>query len=107
MKQKKPEHPPTWKGKDGLDHQERIRREWDGDEPEGFDTFPFRPGDRVAVKSRDTVWDTEGREYDLAGGWESTVVQIVWDRTWTTHLIVGFPVTGVVCVGWDVLKLIE
>jgi hypothetical protein len=103
MEPKASEHSPAWQDKDGLDHQEHVRREWNGDEPEGFDTFPFRTGDRVTVKSRDTAWNAEGREYDLTVGWEGTVMEVCWDRTWTTHLVVKFPETGPVVVGWDVL----
>jgi hypothetical protein len=103
MEPKTPEHSPAWQGKDGLDHQEQVRREGNGDEPEGLNTFPFRPGDRVIVKSRDTAWDAEGLEHNLLVGWEGTVMEVCWDRTWTTHLVVEFPETGPVVVGWDVL----
>jgi hypothetical protein len=97
MEPKKPEHPPTWQAKDGLDYQNVIRREWDHEE------FPFRPGDRVVVKGPDTVWDAEGREHLLAKGIQGMVTEICHDPEWTTHVWVDFPNLGSVCVGWDVL----
>jgi len=106
MESKKPEQPSTWQSKDGRIYQDGIRSERDRDEPDGSNTFPFRIGDRVAVKSRDTVWDDDGREKDLVVGWEGTVTEVFWDRTWTTHVMVEFPETGPVVVGWDVLDKI-
>ena len=97
MGSEKSERPPTWKGKDGLDYQDQIRREWDHEE------FPFRDGDRVVVKGPDTVWDTEGREHLLAKGMWGIVREICHDPEWTTHVWVDFPDLGRVCVGWDVL----
>ena len=40
-------------------------------------------------------------------GREGTVVQVVWDRTWTNHVMVDFRATGVVGVGGDVLTKVE
>jgi hypothetical protein len=60
----------------------------------------------VVTKSSDTVWDAEGREYDLMVGWEGTVVHVAWDLTGTTHVLVDFPETGAVCAGRNVLAKI-
>jgi hypothetical protein len=77
----------------------------DPTQAEGYDTFPFRPGDQVEVKYPDAVWDDEGREFNLVVGWQGTVSEVCWDAVWTTHVIVDFPGQGRFCVGWDVIKL--
>jgi hypothetical protein len=77
MKSDKPEHPPTWRGKDGLSYQGQVRRDWDHEE------FPFRPGDRVVVKGPDTVWDNEGREHLLGKGMRGMVTEVCQDPEWT------------------------
>jgi hypothetical protein len=79
----------------------------DPSQAKGYDTFPYRPGDWVEVKYPDTMWDDQGCEFNLVVGSQGTVSKICWDRDWTTHVVVDFPNQGCLCVGWDVLKLIE
>jgi hypothetical protein len=79
----------------------------DPSQAEGYDTFPFRPGDRVEVKYPDPMWDDDGREFKLVVGSQGTVTQVCWDAVWTTHVIVEFPDQGRLCVGWDVIKLVK
>jgi hypothetical protein len=76
-------------------------------EAEGYDTFPFRPGDRVEVKYPDPMWDDDDREFNLVVGWQGTVTEVCWNPVWTTHVMVEFDNKGRLCVGWDVIKLVE
>jgi hypothetical protein len=78
----------------------------DASQAEGYDTFPFRPGDRVEMKYPDPMWDDDGQEFNLVG-WQGTVTEVCWDPVWTTHVMVEFPDRGCLCVGWDVITLVE
>ncbi len=79
----------------------------DPTQAEGYDPFPFRPGDRVEVKYPDAMWDDDGQEFNLVVGWQGVVTEVCWDPVWTTHVIVDFPERDHLCVGWDVIRLIE
>jgi hypothetical protein len=53
------------------------------------------------------MWDDDGQEFDLVVGWQGTVTEVCWDPVWTTHVMVEFPDRGCLCVGWDVITLVE
>jgi hypothetical protein len=76
-------------------------------EAEGRDTFPFQPGDRVEVIYPDVMWDESSEEFYLVVGAQGTVTEVCWDPIWTTHVVVDFPDQGCLCVGWDVIRLVE
>jgi hypothetical protein len=79
----------------------------DPSQADGYDTFPFRPGDRVEVKYSDIMWADDGQEFHLVVGWQGTVTEVCWDPIWTTHVMVDFDDRGCLCLGWDVIRLIE
>ena len=79
----------------------------DPPQADGYDRFPFRPGDRVEVKYSDILWANDSQEFHLLVGWKGTVTEVRWDPIWTTHVMVGFADRGCLFLGWDVIRRIE